>query len=147
MNKIKIDYDFPSDRELKKFILSTELYIPRPLTQRVNLNSFLNKLKCKANIVCAWKNKKLGGVSLFYLKETENPVAFITYIAVIPEFWGEGLAGKLLNQTKQLAKNFNKKQVKLEVDKDNKRAIAFYKKQGFQIEKHMGSSFFMKINL
>jgi ribosomal protein S18 acetylase RimI-like enzyme len=147
MSKVQIDYSFPGDNELKEFLLLTEKYIPRPLTKRVDFDKFLNKLKNHANIICARDRRRLAGASIVYLKEIENPAAFITYIAVIPAFWGKGLAKELLEHTKQLSNKYHKKQIKLEVDKENKRAISFYEKQGFQIEKQLKKSYFMKFNL
>jgi len=56
------------------------------------------------------------------------------HFAIDPKFQGGGLSKPLLRESLQIAKGIGL-QIKLEVHRDNERAIHFYKKNGF---KHLG---------
>lgn len=54
---------------------------------------------------------------------------YLDQIVVAPEYWGAGLAGALIAEARRLSP----RGLDLDVNTDNARAIAFYKKQGFSI--------------
>ena len=53
---------------------------------------------------------------------------YIEGLFVLPEHWNEGIGSKLLNSVIS-----EKKELSLQVYADNGRALAFYKKRGFEI--------------
>ena len=55
-------------------------------------------------------------------------------VALLPEFRGQGLGGRLIRQTLDAARAFGLHRVELTVREDNKNAIALYRKIGFEIE-------------
>jgi ribosomal protein S18 acetylase RimI-like enzyme len=55
-------------------------------------------------------------------------------VALLPEFRGQGLGGRLMRQTLDAARAFGLHRVELTVREDNRGAIALYRKIGFQIE-------------
>jgi ribosomal protein S18 acetylase RimI-like enzyme len=55
-------------------------------------------------------------------------------VALLPEFRGQGLGGRLLRQTLDAARTFGLHRVELTVRQDNRSAIALYRKIGFEIE-------------
>ena len=54
---------------------------------------------------------------------------YLDQLVVAPEFWGIGVATKLIAEAKRLSPEG----LNLDVNTDNARAIAFYKKEGFMI--------------
>jgi ribosomal protein S18 acetylase RimI-like enzyme len=55
-------------------------------------------------------------------------------VALLPEFRGQGLGGRLMRQTLDAARAFGLHRVELTVREDNENAIALYRKIGFEIE-------------
>ena len=55
-------------------------------------------------------------------------------MALLPEFRGQGLGGRLIRQTLDAARTFGLHRVELTVRQDNRSAIALYRKIGFEIE-------------
>jgi ribosomal protein S18 acetylase RimI-like enzyme len=55
-------------------------------------------------------------------------------VALLPEFRGQGLGGRLMRQTLDAARAFGLHRVELTVREDNKSAIALYRKIGFETE-------------
>lgn len=56
---------------------------------------------------------------------------YLHHFAIDPKFQGAGLSMPLLRESQKIAKAIGL-QIKLEVQRDNKRAIHFYKKAGFK---------------
>ena len=75
------------------------------------------------------KNHIIGSVRAY----KENETCFIGKLIIDPDFQNQGIGTNLLrNLIKELTLN-NIKQVILEVRKNNKKAIRFYQKHGFEI--------------
>lgn len=55
-------------------------------------------------------------------------------VALLPEFRGQGLGGRLMRQTLAAARAFGLHRVELTVREDNENAIALYRKLGFDTE-------------
>ena len=81
-----------------------------------------DKIVAKAQIVVAESNNTIVG---FITIEPET--GYLDQIVVAPEAWGKGLAEALLKEAKRIAPDG----IHLMVNKDNDRAIAFYRKHGF----------------
>jgi putative acetyltransferase len=58
----------------------------------------------------------------------DHGTGHIDQIAVLPKYWGQGAAAILLDAAKHHAPGV----MRLEVNQDNARAIAFYRREGFQ---------------
>jgi len=84
-------------------------------------------LKC---IVCGTCVAFVG----FYCNDLEKKNAFLSLIAVLPDFERMGYGKKLLQQVMEYAILNGMRTLTLEVRKDNDSAIAFYKKQGFVVD-------------
>jgi putative acetyltransferase len=83
---------------------------------------WLNELVPQAKIVVAEAKNGLQG---FVTIDPKN--GYLDQIVVAPEFWGHDLAVQLLDAAKEISPT----QIELLVNKDNTRAIAFYRKHGF----------------
>ena len=79
-----------------------------------------------------------GEVAGFY-SITRRPgrashVAYLGALAVHPNFHGQGIALRIMNEELDHLKNSGVKRVELIVESDNPRAVSFYEKLGFEIE-------------
>jgi ribosomal protein S18 acetylase RimI-like enzyme len=62
-----------------------------------------------------------------------NYSAIISHLATFKNYRGQGIAGKFLSFSKQLAKQKHLTKLALDVELDNETAIAVYRKYGFRI--------------
>jgi len=69
------------------------------------------------------KDKMIGFVTV------DPDTLYLDQIVVAPEYWGTGLAGALIAEARRLSP----RGLDLNVNTDNARAIAFYRKEGFVI--------------
>ena len=78
----------------------------------------------KATIVVAEASEKMVG-----FVTVECGTLYLDQLVVAPEFWGSGVATKLIAEAKRLSPEG----LNLDVNTDNARAVAFYAKEGFVI--------------
>jgi putative acetyltransferase len=71
----------------------------------------------------------VAGASVIGFVTVDARTRYLDQIVVAPEHWGTGAAATLLAEAKRLAPLG----LDLDVNTDNRRAIAFYEKQGFSI--------------
>lgn len=64
-------------------------------------------------------------------------------ITILKEYWGRGIGRYLFEVLIERAKNSGMKKLELEVRTDNERAIALYKKMGFEIEGQIKSAVYI----
>ncbi len=103
-------------------------FVPK-LDSYVDIESYSDKIVNKSIRFEAFYGTKLVGLIAVYIGDD---LGFITNVSIDPEFHGIGLSKRLLNLC---IENVNKggKKIKLEVNKDNLRAISFYIKNGFGV--------------
>lgn len=84
----------------------------------------------KATYFCALKDKEVAGyIGVWNILGEGN----ITNIAVHPDFQRMGIGYRLMEKTKEYAKEKNMLFLTLEVNEKNEKAISLYKKCGFEI--------------
>lgn len=95
------------------------------------------------NDVTIKESLDMGGEFLVMINTTTNKLVgtswitfdgrrlYLHHFGINPDFQNQGLGEKLAHATLNLAKQ-NNKQIKLEVHRNNKAAIALYKKLGFK---------------
>jgi ribosomal protein S18 acetylase RimI-like enzyme len=104
-------------------------FVP-PLSQRVDLPAYADKLGAKARRVEAWQGDQLAGLIAMYAN-ADTGTGFITNVSVLPARQGRGLAGELLQRTLVLARDLGLNKVALEVHRDNTPALKLYRQHGF----------------
>ena len=91
---------------------------------------------------------------LFGIKEAENDEYFISNIAVLSAYQGQGLGKYLLSQAEKTAKEQGFNKISLTVDVENERALSLYKRIGFNVietveikslQRHIGYSGFHRM--
>ena len=103
---------------------------PRPVSSRVaSLDGFIDKLANHAENYCIAKDGEIVGFLSFYANRKDE--AYLSMIAVDKGYRNMGLGTALLNFALNEISERGIPCFKLEVDKDNTSAIAFYRKHGF----------------
>lgn len=109
-------------------------FVP-PLSGRVELNEYANKISIKATRFEAWSDGSLIGLVAAYCNDHENRIAYITSVSVLKAWTGKGIAAKLMKQCVEHAKVSGMRQISLEVASGNAPAIKLYEKSGFVASK------------
>ena len=109
-------------------------FIP-PLSGRVEINDYAQKIANKATRFEAWSEDTLVGLVAAYCYELEKHIAFITNVSVLKEWSGKGIAGDLLKWCVEHVKAMGMRQVNLKVAIDNTLAIRLYEQNGFVARK------------
>jgi len=104
-------------------------FVP-PLSLRVDLDKYSNKLHQRAQNFEAWAGDQLIGLVSAYISK-ENRSAFITNVSVSPEFSGKGIAKELMRQCAEHVNGFEIDFVDLEVNEANTAAVGLYNRLGF----------------
>ena len=119
---------------LVKFLEQINGTLPTPLSQRVELNQYAQKVTENGNILAISKNNKIRAAILFYANDSNKKRAYITLIATTPQYKKSGYGSQLLNAAELKAQEAGMKYMTLETDFSNTQAIAFYAKRGYKVE-------------
>ncbi len=74
-----------------------------------------------------------GEIAGYFLLVDEGDVQFVSKCYVAPEYQGTGLAAQMMNEAAEFASSAGAQALRLGVSRANKRALAFYTKQGFTL--------------
>ena len=99
----------------------------------ISLSQYVEKLMNHAIIYVLIKHTAIIGMVAFYANDTSKKTAFISSIGVRKQFTGQALGLKLLLKACKVSKEKMMTTIGLDVRKENAIAIAFYKKNGFNI--------------
>lgn len=96
-----------------------------------------------SGITIAIYREGLIGFSCFYCNDNQSKTAYLSLIAVKREYEHQGYGTRLVEEVKQIARDKEMNRLRLEVRKNNDRAISLYKKEGFLPEQMLENSFYM----
>lgn len=133
-------------QDLKKLIESQK-DISDIILSKTSLDDYINKIIEFATIIPYYNDTLMKGFIAYYSNDVLKKNAYLTLIAVHEGYHGEGI-GKLLLQTSiadLIHRNFLN--YKLEVFKNNLKAINLYKKFGFLVEEDLGDAYLMNLIL
>ncbi len=105
-------------------------FVP-PLSSRINIEEYAQKIHDKAITFEAWQGNTLIGLIAAYFSSNGQKIAFITNVSVYSNYMGAGIASKLLDMTIHYASLHHYTTINLEVNCNNTPAIHFYKKNRF----------------
>ena len=107
-------------------------FVP-PLSERVDISTFAQKIAARAERFEAWANQRLAGLVAAYCNDPERSVAFLTNVSVIPSYQGQDIASSLLQACIGHVRRSGFERIELEVDLLNLAATRLYHKHGFTI--------------
>lgn len=105
-------------------------FVP-PLSGRVEVKDYAQKIANKATRFEAWSGGTLVGLVAAYCSDRETYIAHITSVSVLKAWTGKGIADELMNQCVEHANALCMLQIGLEVARNNTPAIKLYEKRGF----------------
>lgn len=104
-----------------------------PLSERIDIKEYSQKLFEKSITFEAWAKNTLVGLVAAYFKDISDNSAFITNVSVLKDFMGQGIASKLLQRCVWYAVKENIREIRLEVNKSDNRALRLYKNSEFVV--------------
>ena len=119
---------------INQIITDCDSAFEKPITKLENYSILLNKISERSYFYCACKDNKIAGYTAFYANDTADKRAYISLLAVKPEYQGLQIGQRLIEKCFGVSLEYNMKYVLLEVRKDNDKGLRFYKKNGFLIQ-------------
>ncbi len=126
------------------FIMNKDVFFS-DLNKRVNLDNYCSKLALNAEQIWLVAREDIKGFAAYYANNSEY--GYISTISIHKSCQNKGYGKKMLKEIIKKMTDKNLFTIKLEVEKENYGAIAFYKAMGFKIFQENTNSFFMKLKL
>lgn len=136
-----------SEAEIAEHLSRCDADFVPPLSSRVEITDYAQKIASKAARFETWSGGTLIGLVAAYCNDREKRIAYITSVSVLKAWTGEGIAACLIKQCIEHAKASGMRQVSLEVASDNAPAIRLYEKSGFVAGKVNAPFVTMDLNL
>ena len=124
-----------SESEIADHLLCCDVDFVPPLSGRVEIKNYAQKIVSKATRFEAWLDGALVGLVAVYCNDQEKRTAYITSVSVLKELMGKGIATRLITQCIKHVQASGMGQVSLEVAVNNIPAIKLYEKSGFVADK------------
>jgi ribosomal protein S18 acetylase RimI-like enzyme len=102
-----------------------------PLSERVELSTYAQKLVAHAMRVEAWCGKELVGLLALYEGADGETSAYLTNVSVLPTWQGRRVASLLIAKYQYELSDRQIKILKLHVDRRNFAALRLYERMGF----------------
>lgn len=128
---IILRHNTASAAEIAAHLRSCDACFLPPLSSRVVIDDYAQKLASHAERVELWADGVLVGLAAFY--GNQPPDAFLSSISVLPAFQQRHLARQMLAECIHRAHGLNFASMTLEVSSDHTAALALYRAQGFTI--------------
>lgn len=117
-----------------------------PLSPRINILEYAEKIYNKADRFEAWLDKKLAGLVASY-HDKETATGFVTNVSVDEHLARQGISQKLLENCIKRYQLCQCNAISLEVNHANIKAINLYKKLGFLEYKNSNNNLYMRVSL
>ena len=138
--------------ELISILRKLDTYFSPSMSSRVDLNEFARKLDKFGNLEFACtENDGVIGIIAYYCNDHATGSAYGTYLGVLKEYQGKGIASELMKRCLETCRKSGMKEMILTTEASNMVAKNFHEKFGFDTEKSTTVSgidkYVMKIKL
>lgn len=130
--------------DIHEHLLACDKFFQPPLSDRLDIGEYAEKLKTKAQNFEAWQAERLVGLVAVYINR-QSGVAFISSVSTLPGFEGKGIASGLLELAFEHSYAMGCREAALEVSRHAHGAIALYSKLGFSATTDSGESLPLKL--
>lgn len=114
-----------------RFLKNVDKDFPIPLSKKIKIDEYAEKLISTANVIVEKDNGKIIGIVAGYIDNSIEEISYISIVAVQKEYRGKSIAKKLLQKYIDECKEKNLKGVHLYTHKTNITALTMYKNFGF----------------
>lgn len=95
-------------------------------------------------IVCTVDGKIAGNCELIFLGSMKQRHRAVLMIGLLQEYWGRGIGTAMFTELIEAAKQRGVRQLELEMIEGNDRALALYRKMGFEVMAEHPDTFLLK---
>ena len=131
--QVQFSLNIATEAEIFRHLSCCDVDFLPPLSDRVEINAYVQKIAANATRFEAWIADVLVGLVAAYCNNNTSSVAYITSISVLREYQGKGIASGLMQQCIKYVNQQEFEWVELGVDRENASAIKLYKNQKFTI--------------
>lgn len=142
----QLDEDRASEADILDHLKLCDARFNPPLSSRVDLPAYANRLHNRARRFEAWANGELIGLIAAYL-EGKDGAAFISSVSVDERFLRFGIASVLLTRVIECASVAGLAKIRLQVGAANNVARRFYEKRDFHTCLIDGEQIWMELQL
>lgn len=114
-----------------RFLKNVDKDFPIPLSKKIKIDEYAEKLISTANVIVEKDNGKIIGMVAGYIDNSIEEISYISIVAVQKEYRGKSIAKKLLQKYIDECKEKNLKGIHLYTHKTNITALTMYKNFGF----------------
>lgn len=133
----------------KYYRLLDNSFEPR-LSSYVDTDAYADKLVNNAYVAVLKSGEEFVGLFAVYINDTKGKVAYISSLAVMDNYKGQGYSQYLMDEAVKTAREAGMEMVRFEVKSSYTRAVKFHEKYGFiRSDKKTGddSTFYMYMPL
>lgn len=117
--------------ELYFFLKKVDNDLPIPISKKIELDTFLNKIFNLGQVYCAFDKNKLIGTCFFYCNDERQDLAFLTLLVIDDKYRRKGIGNRLVGLMIKYCQMLGFKKLRLYTRVNNVQAIKFYKSIGF----------------
>jgi dTDP-4-amino-4,6-dideoxygalactose transaminase/GNAT superfamily N-acetyltransferase len=123
-----------SDDEIIHFVEKMDSHFVPPMTTRVNLKDYIQKLKKYGkNFGVVSEEGGLVGLLSIYVNDQKDGVSYISYLSVHPCLQGRGISRLLINRALLVARLNGMSSIQVSTWEENVSAINIYERAGFTV--------------
>lgn len=118
---------------LLKFLQIVDDHFPIPLSRKVNLPEYAQKLIDRADLFAEMSETgEIQALAAGYIRHVENDMAYIAVVATLPEMCRRGMAGRVVQKFKDQCREQKRKGVHLYAVASNTSAVRMYERLRFE---------------
>lgn len=123
----------PQKEFIKEYILQYDNDFYEPLSARVDMDIFSQKLSDLSTTFVIYKDAEVAGLICSYFYDPASKAGFITLVHTKHEYRGQHLSLHLLNTVKEYAHKRGFERITLFVSKQQTSAYQLYSRHGFTV--------------
>lgn len=127
------------------FLLRVDKDFPTPLSKRVNLRDYAQKLVDNGFVVSSIKDNKIMGIVAIYCNDYESMYAYVPLVAVDKKYRGHKISRALMSCAINYARGLGFK--KIGIHTENLVALNLYCSLGFEIMDGTKERKYLELNL
>lgn len=129
--------------EIDYLLLQTDSKMIKQTLFSDKYNQWVDKINNYGIFTACYDGNVFLGCIALYANDYKEHIGYLTYIAVVEHMIDKGIGKCLLKECERIAFEEKMKFLKLEVKRENLRAINFYVKQGYYTVSESETSFYM----
>lgn len=130
---IEVVAGHPQKAFIKDYVLQYDNDFYVPLSARVDMEAFSQKLSDLSTTFIIYKGAEVAGIICSYFYDPSSKAGFITLVHTKHEYRGQHLSLHLLNAVKEYARKHSFEKISLFVSKQQSSAFQLYTRHGFTV--------------